>query len=313
MGTNYPSNASLPPNDGEGIFDDVKELLQSSDITFGNLEGTLLNSGGTPKRGKDSDAHIISFRMPEHYAEYLKDAGFNLIGHANNHCGDMGDIGRESTAKTLDSYNLKHAGYLNTPTAIYEKNGIKFGLIAFAPNNGTVNLNDDAGAVKLVKELKKKCDILIVSFHGGAEGTGAQHVTGRREIFLGEDRGNVLEFAHMVVDAGADIVFGQGPHVSRAIELYKDRIIAYSLGNFCTYGKFGLSGALGLAPILKVYIDKKGRFLQGRIFPVKQIKKGIPVFDEKYQVVEIIKDLTKHDFPNTPLNISEDGKIEISE
>jgi hypothetical protein len=314
MGTNYPSTASLPPDDGKYLFEDVAELLSSADVTFGNLEGTLLNSGGTPKRPKDPEdgSHSIAFRMPERYAEYLKLAGFDMMGIANNHSGDMGDEGRISTKNTLEKYDLKYAGYITCPTAVFIKDGIKFGLIAFAPNNGTVPLNDDENAAKLVAELKKKVDILIVSFHGGAEGTGSQRVTGRREIFLGEDRGNVLDFAHNVVDAGADIVFGQGPHVTRAMELYNNRLIAYSLGNFCTYGKFGLSGALGVAPILKVYVDKQGRFLQGRIFPVKQIKHGIPVFDDDYKVVNIVRELTSKDFPNTPLSIDNEGKITIN-
>jgi Bacterial capsule synthesis protein PGA_cap len=312
MGTNYPSSASLPPGDGEHILDDVKEILESADITFGNLEGTLLNSGGTPKKCKDPESDCISFRMPEHYAGYLKNAGFDVIGTANNHSGDMGEEGRKSTMETLDKYGIKYAGYILSPTTIIIKDGVKFGFTAFAPNVGTNDLNNLEEAVKIVSDLKKKCDILIVSFHGGAEGTGSQHVTGKREFFLGEDRGNVYEFGHAVVDAGADIVFGQGPHVTRAIELYKERIIAYSLGNFCTYGKFGLSGALGVAPIFKVYVDKDGRFLQGRIFPVKQIKRGIPMLDDDYKIVGIMQSLTRQDIPDSGLTIDDDGKVKIS-
>ncbi len=312
MGTNYPTSASLPPDDGKHMFDDVKDLLQSADVTFGNLEGTLLNSGGIPKKCRDSLANCVSFRMPERYASYLKDVGFTVVGTANNHSGDMGEIGRKSTVETLEKYGINYAGYTITPTTIIIKDGVKFGFTAFAPNVGTNDLNDIYGAAKIVSDLKKKCDILIVSFHGGAEGTGSQHVTGKREFFLGEDRGNVLEFAHAMVDAGADVIFGQGPHVARAMELYKDRIIAYSLGNFCTYGKFGLSGVLGVAPILKVYIDKDGKFLQGRIFPVKQVKRGVPMYDEEGKIISIMRQLTNQDFPESGLTINDDGKIEKS-
>jgi hypothetical protein len=119
----------------------------------------------------------------------------------------------------------------------------------------------------------------------------------------------MYDFAHAMVDAGADIVFGQGPHVPRAIELYNDRIIAYSLGNFCTYGKFGLSGNLGLAPILKIYINQKGEFEGGRIYPFKQIKRGIPVFDDEYAVVSLIRQLSESDFPESRLEIQSDGKL----
>jgi len=311
MGTNYPYPV-LPPDDGKYIFDDVAEYLKDADVTIGNLEGTLLDEGGTPKVCLDPE-HCVAFRMPEHYAGYLKQAGFDIMGTGNNHSGDMGEEGRTSTMKTLDKYGLKYAGYLRHPVTIFVKDGIRFGFTAFAPNTGTQDLNNLDSAIDAITDLRKKCDILIVSFHGGAEGSGQTRVIRQREYFLGEDRGDVYEFAHAMIDAGADVVFGQGPHVPRAMELYNDKIIAYSLGNFCTYGKFGLSGALGLAPILKVFIDKNGDFAHGRIIPAKQVKRGIPVYDEDGNVIKLIKQLTQKDFPETKLIIDEDGYIEVSE
>lgn len=308
MGTNYPSESSLPPDDGKYILEEAGEFLQVADVTIGNLEGTLLDRGGTPKQCQNPE-NCVAFRMPEHYAAYLKEAGFDIMSTANNHSGDMGETGRNSTMNTLEEYGIKYAGYSTDPTTIFVKDGIKFGFTAFAPNNGTQSINDTKSAAKTVKELKSKCDVLIVAFHGGGEGSGATHVKRTREFYLGEDRGNVYDFAHVVVDAGADIVFGQGPHVPRGLELYKNKIIAYSLGNFCTYGKFGLSGNLGLAPVLKVYINKKGDFERGRIFPFKQIRRGFPVFDDSYNVVELMRNLTVSDFPETRLNIEEDGAI----
>ncbi|CAN5526380.1 hypothetical protein BH10BAC5_BH10BAC5_04610 [soil metagenome] len=308
MGTNYPSSGSLPPNDGVGIFNDVSEYLQNSDVTFGNLEGTLLNKGGTPKKCIDPK-HCVAFRMPEHYAGYLKDAGFDLLSIANNHANDMGNEGRESTASTLDEFGIKYAGQLEHPTAIFVKDGIKYGFTAFAPNTNTLPLNDYKFITKTIQDLKKKCDILIVSFHGGAEGGGATHVPFRREIFLQEDRGNVYEFAHTAVDAGADIIFGQGPHVPRAIELYKNKLIMYSLGNFCTYAKFGLGGAAGIAPIMKIYVNKEGNFVKANIISIKQIKRGIPIYDESRAAIKLIRSLTRSDFPGTDLEITEVGEI----
>lgn len=308
LGTNYPSSASLPPDDGKYILAGPKEFLELADVTIGNLEGTLLDKGGTPKQCS-TPSNCVSFRMPEHYAGYIKDAGFDMMNLANNHSGDMGDIGRVTTQNTLKEYGIKYAGHLTAPTAIFEKDGIKFGFTGFAPNNGTLSINDIKKAVKIVSELKKQCNILIVAFHGGAEGSGSTRVTRKREFYLGEDRGNVYEFAHAMIDAGADVVFGHGPHVPRGVELYKDKFIAYSLGNFCTYGKFGLSGNLGLAPILKLYINKDGNFSHGRIFPFKQIKRGFPVFDDDFSVVKIMKELTERDFPETDIEITDDGKI----
>jgi len=309
LGSNYPSSGSLPPDDGRYLLDSAKDLLADADLTFGNLEGTLLNKGGKPKLCNTPD-HCVSFRMPEHYAEYLQDAGFDVLSLANNHSNDMGEEGRISTKETLEKYSIKYAGHLDCPVTVFEKKGIKFGFTAFAPNTETLSLNDLTGAKKIVSALKEHCDILIVSFHGGAEGYTAQRVTGRREIFLGEDRGNVYEFAHEVIDAGADIVFGHGPHVPRAIELYKDRIIAYSLGNFCTYGKFSLSGPQGIATMLKVYVDANGNFVKGNIYSFKQINRGVPVPDYDLGAVETIKELTQRDFPDGQLLIQENGFIE---
>jgi hypothetical protein len=308
MGTTYP-NLTLPPNDGEDIFSDVADYLASSDITFGNLEGPMLDKGGTPKMSHDSSGRSIAFRMPTRYAKYLKDAGFDIMNIANNHSGDMGAEGRESTKQTLDELNIGFAGFITDPVYKCEYKNFIIGFAGFAPNNGTVSINDYNKAEEIISGLKKECDIVIVSFHGGAEGSGANRVTGEREFYLGENRGNVYAFAHIAIDAGADIVFGHGPHVSRAIELYNNRFIAYSLGNFCTYGKFGLSGELGLAPIMQVYVNKKGEFIKGNIIPTKQIKRGIPIFDSENKIVKVLQRLTKLDFPEGELLINDDGSI----
>jgi hypothetical protein len=308
MGSNYPSARSLPPDDGAYLFESVKNILPDANITFGNLEGTFLNAGGIPKRCS-SPSNCVSFRMPEHYAEYLKDAGFDVVSIANNHFGDMGDIGRTSTINTLDRYGIKYAGSLSNPFSILEVNGIRIGIVAFAPNTGTLSINDLEGAVDIVTALQNICEVLIVSIHGGAEGTSSQRVSRKREFYLGEDRGNVYEFSHAVIDAGADVVFGHGPHVARAIELYKGRIIAYSLGNFCTYGKFGLSGALGYAPILKIFVDRKGEFIEGKITSAKQINGGFPVIDPEDNALKLIKELSLKDFPESALSIDINGNV----
>ncbi len=101
------------------------------------------------------------------------------------------------------------------------------------------------------QNLKQQCDIVIVSFHGGGEGTGFEHVPFKIESYNNEKRGDVHAFAHNAIDAGADLILGNGPHVCRAMELYKNRLIAYSLGNFCTYRSVSVEGIGGLAPLLE--------------------------------------------------------------
>ena len=210
----------------------------------------------------------------------------------------------------MKNAGIAYAGLEDTDeTAIFERNGVRFGFCAFAPNSGTCDLRKIEKAKSLVATLAKLCDIVIVSFHGGAEGADNQHVKKGTEIYLQEDRGNVYKFAHAVIDAGADVVFGHGPHVTRAVEVYKDRFIAYSLGNFCTYGRFSLNGPSGFAPIIKVTTDEKGTFIKGEITAIYQQKSHGPKRDPENRVIAKIRELTKADFPDSGLTISSDGVI----
>ena len=311
LGTHFPSPNYLPPNDGKTILDSVKSYLKDADVTFGNLEGTLVDEGGEVKQCNNPKI-CYAFKMPTRYAAYLTDAGFDLMSVANNHVGDFGDTGRKSTAATLKNQGLGFAGLLAYPTTVIERNGIKYGLCAFSPNTGTLDIKNIPVAVEIVKELSTRCDILIVSFHGGAEGSKMSHVTKKTEMFLGEDRGNVFAFSHAVIDAGADIVFGHGPHVTRAVETYKGRFIAYSMGNFCTYGRFNLLGINGIAPIIKVFTSKTGEFQKAKIVSVIQKGEGIPVVDKTNWVYKELKKLTQFDFPETPLRFTEENEIVLS-
>lgn len=309
LGTSYPSKSYLPPNNGQDLLTDVIDILQSADVTFGNLEGTLFDEGGKPKTCKDSSICYV-FRTPAKYVERFVEAGFDMVSIANNHSGDFGAEGRMKTKATLTEAGIGFAGLaLSDETFIFEKDSVRYGLCAFAPNSGTCDIRNIPKAKQLVEQLAQECDIVIVSFHGGAEGATHQHVPRATEEFYGENRGDVYAFAHAVVDAGADIVFGHGPHVTRAVELYNNRFIAYSMGNFCTYGRFSLTGPAGYAPIMILQVNKMGEFLGGEIVPVYQQKTHGPKKDPQRRAIKTIQELTKADFPETPLNISGTGRM----
>jgi poly-gamma-glutamate capsule biosynthesis protein CapA/YwtB (metallophosphatase superfamily) len=307
LGTTYP-DGYLPPNDGKNLLIPVERILQNATLTFGNYEGTLFDGEGTPKTCIDSTKCYL-FKSPERYAQYLRKAGFDLISVANNHSGDFGAEARERTLQVLKAAGIAASGSTAKPFVIVEKDGVKYGLASFAPNNGTQNINNYREAKRIVRYLDSLCDIVIVSFHGGAEGRTKQHVPKEKEIFLGENRGDVHLFSRVVIDAGADIVFGHGPHVTRAVDLYKNRFIIYSLGNFATYGRFNLKGESGIAPIMKVFVDRKGKFLKGQIIATKQIGEGLPVLDTNGEVIEKIQQLTKEDFPASLLKITDKGLV----
>jgi poly-gamma-glutamate capsule biosynthesis protein CapA/YwtB (metallophosphatase superfamily) len=307
MGTNFPED-KLPSDDGEWLMRGVDSVLQDADVTFGNLEGTLLDGQGTPKKCNDPKV-CYAFRTPTRFVKNLVKAGFDMVSLANNHAGDMGDEGRRSTMRTLENAGLLHAGQITHKTTVYIKDSVRYGLAAFAPNSNCVPLNDLAGAVEIVKRLADSVDIVIVSFHGGAEGAQYQSVPRVNEIFHGENRGDVYKFAHALIDAGADIIFGHGPHVTRAVEVYNDRFISYSLGNFCTYRGISVNGVNGLAPIVKVYTDRSGKFFQARITPTYQTYATGVRIDTQKQVIRKIQELTKKDFPESRTQIDDDGLI----
>jgi len=308
MGSNYPTGGVLPPNDGSELFKEVIPILASADITMGNLEGVLLDEGGTAKTCRDPKVCYV-FRSPVSYVQNLVLAGFDIMSLANNHAGDFGEIGRKSSMKSLEDAGIIHAGQLNQPFTIFEKGGIRYGFAAFAPNSNCQNINDLPAARKIVSHLDSLTDIVIVSFHGGAEGPQHQHVPRKHEIFYGEDRGDVYEFSHALIDEGADIIFGHGPHVTRAIEVYKNRFIAYSMGNFCTYGGINVSGINGWSPIIKVFTNPTGDFLKAHITSTYQTPRSSVKIDSQKQVLKRIQQLTREDFPECSVEIDDSGWV----
>ena len=309
LGTNYPKGYLPPGNDCHPLLADVKSILRDADLTFGNLEGSFSNEPEKHAKPCSSPRWCYRFSMPEKYVECLTGAGFDVMNIANNHIHDLRAHGKNNTMKVLDRAGLHYAGVCAKPVDTFTVNGVKWGVCGFAPNSGTCSINDYKQMENTVRRLKKECDMVLVSFHGGAEGSKYQHVPRKTEYFLGQNRGNVYEFAHRAIDAGADLVIGHGPHVTRAVELYKNKLIAYSLGNFCTYRRFNLQGPNGIAPILKIYLDPSGNLIKARIFPVYQDKMKGTFLDPQKRVIYKIKTLTQSDFPETPLKITDDGWI----
>lgn len=313
LGTSYPDSRTLPADSARSSFNNVLGHLQSADVTFGNLEGTLLDKGEPANYKLHFRSKGYLFRSPEKYASVIKAAGFKVLSLANNHIGDFGDTGRVNTMKVLDSMGIAYGGQASRPSSVFKINGVTYGFCAFAPNANTESILDLPSARELIQELKQHCDVVIVSFHGGGEGINFEHVPFRMENFFTEKRGDVHAFAHAAIDAGADLVFGNGPHVCRAMELYKGRLIAYSLGNFCTYTNVSVAGICGLAPILKVNVNKKGEFLNGRIISAQQTHYNGLRLDSLNTAARRIKFLTETDFPQSGLSISDDGMIAKAE
>lgn len=303
MGTTYPA-IRLPPDDGKNIFNNVEEILKDSDLTMGNLEAPLTDKGICTKKIKKG--RVYAFKTPPYYAQYLFDAGFDFMHLENNHIYDFGEVGLISTKNVLKKYGIKYG--IDEDIGEFTINNLKVCVVSFSQANWGNSILDIPRAQKLVAKKSQLYDIVIVSFHGGGEGINYLHTRDTFEYFLGEPRGNVVRFARAVIDSGADFVWGHGPHVPRAIELYNNRLIAYSLGNFFTVG-FNIQGERGYAPILKVFLDSKGAFIKGEIISAIQKPGNFLELDSTHKAAKLIKRLSLEDFPNTAPLITDKGLI----
>jgi len=317
MGTNFPEEAYLNPDltpDADLaalIGPRLLELLRGADVTFGNMEGSLFDGESEHKPCKNPKSCYV-FRSPTFHAEFLRQMGFDVMSLANNHSGDFRETGREATMATLARYGIAYAGLdidgARTATLMLD-GGTRVGVLAVSPNWGTVSINEPDRAAGIVRELAATHDIVLVSFHGGAEGREMTRVPRELEIFYGEERGDVYAFSHAMIDAGADVVLGHGPHVPRAVEVYRGRFIAYSLGNFWTYGRFNLQELAGVAPVVDLELAPDGRLLTARIHSAHQLGWGVPRLDDSGAAAHAIAELTALDFPESTLRIAADGTI----
>jgi poly-gamma-glutamate capsule biosynthesis protein CapA/YwtB (metallophosphatase superfamily) len=271
------STPDLPPDPGTYLRAVEPVLDQGAQIVFGNLEGTLTTATAS-KCG--SAAHpsqdCYAFRDPPGYARYLRQAGFTILNDANNHSYDFGAAGRAQTVAAIHAAGMAQTGLPGEITVVRD-HGVKVAFVAFAPYAYDADLLDLPAARSLIKQAGREADLVVVYMHAGAEGAAADHVTGREEYYLGEDRGNPEAFAHMAIDAGASLVIASGPHVLRGMQFYKGHLIAYSLGNFAGYGNFGTGGDLDLSVILHVTLSAAGRFESARVYPVQFTSTGRPV------------------------------------
>ncbi|MEO0288365.1 MAG: CapA family protein [candidate division WOR-3 bacterium] len=307
VGTVYPS-LSLPEGDGFYLFQEAESIIKKGDIRIGNLESALSDSGSLRKNVVEGKSY--AFRTPEKYAKTLKNAGFNVLNMANNHIRDFGDLSVSRTKKVLSENSIQYTGFLND-FGVFNINSKKVCVVGFSNYSLMNDLTDLKKSYNLIDSLSKFYEIVIVTFHGGQEGKNALHIKDTVEYMYGEYRGNIYRFAHTVIDAGADLVIGHGPHVVRAIELYKGKLIAYSLGNFMTFSGINISGINGLAPILYVEIDTCGNFVSGKIYPFKQERfKGV-IFDKNHEVVKLMKSLTENDFKDNLIKIDDEGNIRL--
>ena len=218
---------------GKFIFKKIKTHL-NADLSFCNLEA--------PISEKDrSCIYKKSFKAPMKSIESLKHAGFNIISLANNHIMQHGNETFNKTQELLEKNNIKT---IKNPTII-NKNKMKIAFLAYAKTNDKTALYEKYNLDKItsdIKKIKNKVHHIIVSLHWGHE-------------YITQPSPEQIKEAHKIIDAGASIILGHHPHVIQPVEIYKNKIIAYSLGNFVFDQKWMEKTNLGL--ILSCDLNKK--------------------------------------------------------
>jgi poly-gamma-glutamate capsule biosynthesis protein CapA/YwtB (metallophosphatase superfamily) len=303
----FGSPGAWPPDGTGSLLTAVTGDLQS-DLTMGNLESALGDLPMTKCAPGESDCY--EFEAPDSTAQMLKQDGFSAVNVANNHTLDAGTAGEANTNSVLQGAGLAYAGRPGQITYL-TRNGITIALLGFAPWSYDADALDIPAAQALVSQAKQHAQVVIVMEHLGAEGDGAQHVTDSEEYYLGQDRGNSVAFTHAVIDAGADLVVGSGPHVLRGFQWYHGHLIAYSLGNFCGYNTLGLDSITSVSAILHVTLGAQGQFVSGSITPLRLVEPGTPEPDPSGAAISTINSLSQDDFAgNGAARISAAGVIE---
>jgi hypothetical protein len=322
----------IPPDSGRGLLDAARPAL-TGDLVVGNFEGVLADTGTTdkcerlraaepPRRRKRTrrpaaDTASVgpgcyAFRTPTALAPRLVEAGFTHLNLANNHANDYGPAGRESSDRILDSLGLRLYGPLGRIAIDTVRRGdsvATVGLIGFATYPFAYDLLDIARSAQVVESVRPLVDLLVVTFHGGAEGARALRVPETAESLGHEPRGDLRHWARAVIDAGADAVIGHGPHVLRGIEFYRGRPIVYSLGNFLTYRGFNLDGPLGITGVLQLEFAPDRRLRRARLVPMAQRPRAGPEPDSTAAALDLVRRLSAEDFGPAAARIDAGGGI----
>jgi len=302
------SHEGLPPGGVDGALRPAEEILRRADLTLGNLEGTL-SEGGSSKCGSSAGATCFAFQAPPQVAGELRSLGFDLVNQANNHSLDYGAAGRRQTIAALRHARLGFTG-LPGQISYLEARGRRVAFLGFAPYPYDSDLLDVAEAQRMVERAARRASLVVVIIHAGAEGADRTHTPHGSEYYLGEDRGDARAFAHAVIDAGASVVLGSGPHVVRGIERYRGRLIAYSLGNFLGYRTLGLGGVLSESGVLRVALGAGGAVLGAHWFSMSLLD-GLPRRDFSNASARLVAGLSKDDFPRDHFEIGPSGTFHV--
>jgi hypothetical protein len=276
----------------------LRKLRLNGDLVFANFEGVI---------GDPVPSDPWKFAVPRMSTGILRQVGIRAVSLANNHSLDLGVEAYRETAAALRGEAFLVAGH-DEPGSIAKLKAHRVRLIAFSFSSPHNDVNQPGAVPAFSKEAG---DLVIVSAHMGGESHLSNSIFGGMEYFGDEPRGDVIAFSHRLIDAGASLVLGHGPHVPRGLELYKEKLIVYSLGNFA----FDYPGAAfhPHAPgySISIRLDESGDFCAARIDSY-DLRNGVPVPDKSAAVYRMIRDLTWGNLKQTTLAFPGNGRVEKS-
>lgn len=292
-------------------FGDFLNIFKSLDIMSGNLEGVLSDSEDYQSKCAKMKTNCFAIKGSSSFAQTLKASGFDVLNIANNHALDYGSIGLTDTQINLNISEIEHTGAKGKIAYIETEKG-KVAFVGFAQNYLLNSLTDKSQIQSLIKVAKENADIVIATIHAGAEGPTQLFVPDGPEVYLNENRGNTKDIAHTLIDSGADMVLGSGPHVMRGIEIYNQKIIAYSLGNFLSVNKLSKNNFLALSGVLIININSNKELDSVKLVPVRiSSPEGIPKFDESGASILLVNHLSKENFGENGLILDENGEYKF--
>jgi hypothetical protein len=307
--TTLGSSFGDPPDRGFSVLREVAPLLGAADISAVNNEGTYA-TGGSSKCPDGGGGNCFAFRAPPENASALRRAGVDIVNLANNHAFDFGAIGMGQTVTALQAQKVALTGRPGEITVL-KIDGAKVAFVGFAAYAWTSNINDLAGVSALIRRAALRANVVVAFFHAGAEGSDKTHTPVGNEEAFGERRGNSRAFAHAAILAGADLVVGSGPHVVRGIEIFNNRLIAYSMGNLAGYKNFATSGTLSLSGILRTTLNADGSFLTARLESLKLDGSGTPHRDPDGGTAKLITELSRADFGSRGAVVRRNGTVQL--
>jgi len=281
------------------LIEPLVPLVGDADIALFNVEGAI-GDGDSPRKCRPGSTSCYAFRQPPHAAAAyrgLHTTGWVLGNLANNHAMDSGDEGFAKTQELLMDAGVLVTGVDSLPALIPLWKGT-VAVLGFSTAQAGPDPRDLDAVRRYVRNADAQARWVVVTMHMGAEGATAQRTRDTTEIFLGENRGNVVAFARAAVDAGADLVVGHGPHVLRAMEWYHGAFVAYSLGNLLTYGPFNMGEPRNRGAILCATLAENG-VEHVTLRSTVQSRPGTVQADASARAVFLVDSLSGLDFPET--------------